>query len=283
MGVGLMVGCKGCRQQQKQEVVVEQQPQPIKEKATRLAYTLPSPFEVATIIKQTRAPFKGDLLLPTGMLENFESTAKQALALGIYAADLGYCVLFDQTQLSLRYMSVVKELINRLGISGAVDETVMRRVESNITKRDSVLDIVSEALARADLYLKENELDHISALVLAGGWIEAFYLATSTAVATGSPQLAEHAGEQKVSFRVLKAMLEDFSDKDSFIMALVQDLSEIDSLFSQVEITYSYKPAEVDSARRIVIINTVSKVSIDRQTVEALNRAVSRIRNKITV
>ena len=54
----------------------------------------------------------------------------------------------------------------------------MKRFQGNMENRDSLLIMVSQLNSLSDEYLKENESEDVSALILYGGWVESLYFTT---------------------------------------------------------------------------------------------------------
>ena len=96
----------------------------------------------------------------------------RSLNLGIYGADLGYVSMYNQTQDAIGYLAAVKQLADKLGVYAAFDTGTMKRIESNIANKDSMLVLVGIAYRASDAYLKTNKRTEISSLILTGGWIE---------------------------------------------------------------------------------------------------------------
>ena len=59
----------------------------------------------------------------------------------------------------------------------------------------------------ADQYLKNNDRDDVSALVLVGGWVESLYLTVSDAAALKDAAMVNRIGEQKNTLNALIQLL----------------------------------------------------------------------------
>src|SRR5687768_11415383 len=60
-------------------------------------FSIPSPFQTATLIKNSGAPFNSSLLNPVGNKDNYSTNFHKALNLGIYGADMGYLTIYEKT------------------------------------------------------------------------------------------------------------------------------------------------------------------------------------------
>ena len=145
------------------------------------------------------------------MWKNIQPIKAKPLNLGIYTTDLSFASLFDQAQTSLKYMDATKKLATEMGISDAIDEETMKRLEQNLNKRDVVMDIISETFLNSSSYLKENDQQDVAAMVLVGGWIEGLYIGTQ--MIGNHPvkgnKLVDRIAEQKLSFSIVERMLQD--------------------------------------------------------------------------
>ena len=129
-------------------------------KTRNIFYNIPSPMETAALLKKA-------------------NTAQDER---LYDASVN-----NQTQESMFFTSCAKKLADRLGVSNAFDDATLERMEKNMNNRDSLLSIISETYWTVDAYLKENERDNISALMIAGGWVEGLYIATQVSRVKATP------------------------------------------------------------------------------------------------
>src|SRR5690554_6774188 len=127
------------------------------QKIQEIFYTIPSPMEMASLLKKTGTGYETSLLNDIKNVVKYTSSKRQALNLGIYGADLSYASIFNQNQEAIIYLSCAKQLSDKLGVTNAFNNETMDRIESNIENRDSLLDIISDSFYTLDAYLKEND------------------------------------------------------------------------------------------------------------------------------
>src|SRR5512139_2124040 len=101
------------------------------DKAKKIFYSLPSPLETAMLLKSAGISYNEMILNDLANVDKYSTNKSKALNLGIYTTDLSFASLFDQAQTSLKYMDATKKLANDMGISDAVDEETMKRLEQN--------------------------------------------------------------------------------------------------------------------------------------------------------
>ncbi len=143
------------------------------------------------------------------MSELLFTNFSKALNLGIYGADLGYVIVYDQTQDAIAYLKTTKQVSDDLGLVGVFNEDIINRFTKNIGNKDSLLVLTSDAFRMGDAYLKDNDRMDVSALILAGGWIESLYLATNISKAKPNEDITNRIAEQKLSFQASKNCLQE--------------------------------------------------------------------------
>ena len=115
------------------------------EKLKKIFRAAPSPMETARIVQKTGAQFDEKNLHSAMAAGNYVTSDKQAINLGIYGADLSYATIFEENAISISYLDVVKSLASELGIGDVLGYDMIERAESNRTRQDSLVSIVSEA------------------------------------------------------------------------------------------------------------------------------------------
>jgi hypothetical protein len=236
--VTLLSACGGTQPQQ-DPLVVDQQDTTVQStrarKTRNIFYNIPSPMETAALLKKAGAQYNGKILNDVKNVDLYTSASKQALNLGIYGADLSYASVFNQTQESMFYSAASRKLADRLGVTTAFDDATLERMERNMNNRDSLLNIISETYWEMDAYLKENGRDNISALLIAGGWVEGLYIASQVALTSDSPEMRQRIAEQKLSLQDLLSLLETY-DQDDVLRPVHADLKALEQLFAPVQL-----------------------------------------------
>ena len=243
---------------------------------------IPSPLELSSIIKNAGATYDNSVLNPSEYVSNYVTSGSQALNLGVYGADLSYSSIFEQTQETSKYFMAAKELADELGITSAFGKSTVDRIQNNLNNRDSLIAIISDSYWEADAYLKENSRSNTSALVIAGGWIEALYISTKLADITDSnSEIISRIGEQKLTLNNLIPMLEKFSGDD--VDEVVASLKDLQETFMGVEITYERKESTTNSETQLTTIQTTSKINIDEEQLASISDKIESIRTNIVM
>lgn len=182
-------------------------------KAKQVFYALPSPIETAYLIQSTGVPYTSDFANPVSNSTNYSTTMQKALNFGVYGADLSYASLFNQTQTTIEYMATTKKMAEELGILEFVNEDIITRIENNINERDSLMEIITDGFVGASEYLKESGRAEVAAMIVAGGWIEGLYLATSlTQLTPNNNRLVDLVIDQRLSLSILVKLLSNYHD-----------------------------------------------------------------------
>lgn len=249
--------------------------------AKKIFYALPSPIETAIILKSAGAKYNEDLMNPTQNVENYTTNQAMALNLGIYTTDLSFASLFDQTQASINYMEAAREMANGLGILDAINNNTMMMLEENINNRDVIMDIISETFMSTSAFLKENDREALSAVVLVGGWVEGLFISTQLIqeeVNLEENKLAVRTMEQKLSLDIVKRLLELYQEHPDVapLIVLIDDLSRT---FDKVEIKSTPVNVEMSEGDQPANLKSVNEVTFSPQTFLELKEKVKTIRS----
>jgi hypothetical protein len=252
----VLVSCESNDTSQEQQVIETDTQQDESEsqraaKVKKIFYTIPSPVEMASIIKKSGAPFDKSKLKDVNNANNYTGAKSQALNLGMYGADLSYASMFDQNQESIYYLSATQKLAKDLGVEDAIDNGVYERMNNNMENRDSLLQIVSEAYWSLNGYLKKDGREEISALVIAGGWVEGLHLACSH-LTPENLELKNRIAEQKYALKDLIALMKTYEDKE-VLTTVIADLESVQSIFDGIKINKGKTETSQDESGTTVI------------------------------
>ena len=240
-------------------------------------FSIPSPIQTAYLIKSSGSNYNKDMLNTPSRVTNYSNNFKKALNMGVYGADLGYVTLYDQTNDAISFLTAVKSLGDDLGISSAFDLSLLERFEKNVGNQDSLLVLVSDAYRSSDRYLKNNKQNDLGGLILAGGWIESLYFATNTAEMTSNKDIIKRIGEQKTTVYNLIKLLAPYYNQPEFA-SLIDDLVELQELFSEVKSTYNFVEPTLDISNRTTTINSTTDINITDEQVSAISEKIMQIR-----
>ncbi len=243
-------------------------------------FSVPSPIQTALLIQKVGSTYNASLLNSPKNTTKYSSNYQKAVNLGVFGADLGYVTIYEQTQDAISFLTAVNSLADDLGVMGAFDRTLLERFEKNLGNKDSLLVLVTDAYQGADAYLKNNERNDVGALILAGGWIETLWFATNVANQTQNADVIRRIGEQKNTLNNLIKILTPYYSKSEFA-GLVDQLMDLNEVFTQVTNTYTYVQPTVDEKNKITTINSTSEVVVTKEQLKLISEKISAIREKI--
>ena len=246
-----------------------------------LVESMPTPSEIPYLLQTTGAEFNESLINPREKADQYASiTNKAALNLGIYAADIGYLISYEKTQDAIDYLNSAKSLADGLGIIGSFDLEVLEQFEKNISNKDSVTRLLDRTVKKTEQYLRDDNRNKLSAMVVAGSFIEG--LAISTGVVKTYPKdllptdaknliltpIIQLVLKQKASVSQLVKML-NVVEQDDNIKAILTDLKALEAEYAAINIDEQIRS------------NKANMVLSDKNLVEITN-IVERLRKSIT-
>jgi hypothetical protein len=250
-------------------------------RAQNVFYSIPSPIETTSLLKGAGAKYNSSYLNPIDNVSKYSTAAARALNLGVYGTDLSFTSIFDQTQESMLYLRCTNKLATSLGISGAFDEATTSRIEANLENRDSLLTIISDSYWNADSYLKENGQPGVSALIIAGGWIEGLYIATQIANATKNEDIITRIGEQKISLDNLVGLLDTYKTTNDGVNSTFLQLQELKTIYDGIEVKSAETEVSTDKKEGVTTIDNKSSYKLSPEQLKAISEKCAQIRNKI--
>ena len=243
-------------------------------------FSIPSPIQTAFLIKNSGAAYSKEILNPASKSSDYSTNISKALNLGIYGADLGYVTIYDQTQDAIGYLNSAKKLADELGVSGAFDTKTIERFQKNLGNKDSMLVLVGVAYRSSDSYLKNNDRNDVSGLVLAGGWLESLYFATNVYKTKPNEDVKRRIAEQKSSLQSLIKLLTQYYSQPEYT-EFIDNLNDLATVFDGVEFKYTYEKPTTDAEKKLTTINSKSEVNITPEQIESISQKVKSIRSQI--
>lgn len=227
-------------------------------------YNMYLTVELSTLLENEGAEYEENLLNPVERAKEYITSSEKALNLGVYAVDLSYARVFEQYQKAGSYFSAMYRLSEELGIPENYLYSTSDRLEKNISNKDSLNKIANEVYVAVDNYLKENEREHASALIVLGGWVEALYIAANVFDLDNENEdyeYMERIAEQQYSLEKLIELLEQFKDDETIAEMLVM-LKDLKPTFDEFSVDEQNIRESVDK-------------------LQAINEKITQIRRKI--
>lgn len=208
---------------------------------------IPSPVGMINDLSGWGVDYNSGLLNDPKKANNYKDEFSKAVTLGIYNIDMAYGMVNNQGQDVMKYMKTVMMQSDALGLKGAVDRMIGKRAESNLSNKDSLLNILSDIFVKSDSYLRTNERVYTATSVFAGTWVEGLYLTCKIGEAVTTPEAKAKAykcvWDQRFYLKNLTDLLEDYKDKKEAV-ALNNDLKAI---HKEIEVIKDAK--DIDDAK----------------------------------
>jgi hypothetical protein len=213
-------------------------------------YLLPSPLLIATIFKNAGLNYYPNLAAPIKDVGQFTTAYDRSINMGIYSADLSYCVLNKQTQDATNYLNVVQGLAGKMGFGAVFGQSMLNRFKSNIDNTDSLAQVIGDLQMGTDSYLEANKEKYIGVLAFTGAWIESMYVGSKVYEKGKSNNVSSRISEQINILDNLLKLLNKYQAQDSHIPALAKDLQGIQDTYAAYSEVKNYNP---DSDKSIAL------------------------------
>ncbi|MCU0435760.1 MAG: hypothetical protein MUC87_20035 [Bacteroidia bacterium] len=240
---------------------------------------VPSPGEMFAFMKQAGSGnASADLLNSPDNEKKYETKKAQALNMGIYSSDLLYCCTFSNN-LSNRvaqYFGTTMRMSEKLQVTTNLTEKDKERISKNVGNADSLVAISNDLYLSSFDNLDANGRGADLSLMLAGGWVEALYLMSSSVKDFDKDKAAaERIADQKHSLDNLVEYMAKHEDNADVKATLVQ-LGELKGLFDAL--ASSKQDGGMKSTNGKRVLGGGNKTSITKEQFEAIKAKVTEIR-----
>ncbi|MBD80777.1 MAG: hypothetical protein CL840_17815 [Crocinitomicaceae bacterium] len=234
-----------------QEAVVEEV-QVETEDTEEADFIIPSALQIHTIFKSSGLKYIDGITNAPDNTSKYLSKFEKLLNFGVYSADMFYCVLNDQTQLSTQYLKSIRTLSDETGMSGIFNSApILERFEANIGNKDSVISIMLEFQEKTDVLIAENNEEHTAMVIFTGAWLEGMYIGLDAARNSDNEMLRERLIEQMTILPNLIKGLDiqpnkndQTKDLQAKIVALSDYFGSIEGLKGEDEYSYDVSVLE---------------------------------------
>lgn len=245
--------------------------------------SIPSPLEMSFLIKKIGSEYDLQYLNASENVEKYADSYKKALNLGVYGSDLAYTNIYKQNQDGLAYLGNVRGLAKDLSIDQFFDSDVLTNLIKNSENLDSLLIITTSNFEKINLHLQSQKREHLSALLLTGGWIEGLSLACHVYQDKPNGELKDKIGEQKSGLEQLLQLLK-YYEQDPKIQPLIEGLVELKSEFDErvkIEIIEGEPELVEQDGLMMVIDNSETVINFSEEDLKFITEKVQKIRNEI--
>lgn len=253
--------------------------QPASDEIKEIIYSMYLPTDMADVFEQSGTNYDPDLPAPIDESTLFQEQEKIAIMLGVYGVDITYMKLLGQSGSASQYYKVIEQLSKSIGIPPSIFQRSSQRMEKYFNDEDSLASVIEDIYSQSDSYFKESGQDHLAALSLAGGWIEAMYIGSSILAAdSGNYLLAERILQQKYSLNSIYTLLSNHQESLS-IKGYLLLLKKLRNLYNEVEIRYQKEGFSVDTTQKKLQAYSAN-ISYEANTMNQLLTAIPMIRKE---
>ena len=248
-----------------------------------IVQNIASPVEIASILQSMQVPFSAGYLAPTREADKLTTNFQKAVMLGIYGADLGYLNIYEKTGNSVEVLSTIKRLADGLRVGQYFDFETLKRLSLSKSNLDSLLFLSVNSYNQIDRYLRDNDRGSISALMIAGVWIEGQYFATQVALNNSDEILRDRIGEQKIILGDLLMLLRPYSTSSSEYQTLYGMMENMSRKYADVRVSYRLgepETAEVDG-RLVMVQHEESIVEMSDAQLAEIAEMSKEVRNTL--
>jgi hypothetical protein len=209
--------------------------QEIEKEVKEFVYPLPTSFEVTEMLNRIGAAYILSLSNPASNAGKYITEKSQALNLGVYGADLSYASTYRQRQETMDFMAASKKLIEELSISAAIDPEIVNKIEQSADDKDALVQLITESFYNTYAFLQKNERGGVSAIIMAGSWVEAMYISTNISEDTfNNKEMVKIVMDQKETLaKLLEIMAKDAINDN--VKEVMQDLQPVKALFDTLD------------------------------------------------
>jgi hypothetical protein len=254
------------------------------EQVTETFFQVPSPGEMLTFIKMVGGKNNKNtsFLNSPDNQKNYTDNKLKSLNFGIYSCDLSYCSIFEIGSEALKYFKTVKQLGDQIGVSSAIKPEILKRLEGNLGNPDSLSVITDDVYFSSFQTLEDGKQGPTLSLVVAGGWLESLYIATSLSKYEANSPIVERLADQKYTLDNLVEFLKKYEKDDANVAAVVKDFTELQSEFNKIaEKDASAAKASNDKGKTIIGGGKELVLSADQYN--AIVTKIKTIRNSYTL
>ena len=224
------------------------------EETNNVFYSLPSPLQIASIFKKSGLKYQDGITSNVKDPSKYTTNLLKSINLGIYSADLSYCVLNKQNQEAMNYMKLCRQLADNLGMGSVFEQNdLSKRFEKNLGNEDSLAYIIAELQMVTDMYLEENQQPQITAIVFSGAWIESMHLGSKLYEKSKDKSMSIKLSEQMTILGSIINALKVVKDKDPAISSLIDDVQAIKNIYDKLPSVTS-NPVSVDDEEKEITL-----------------------------
>ncbi len=246
--------------------------------------SLPSPIEMAALIKSSGVPFSRNYLANTEDVDDFETNFKKALGLGVLSADLGYLNVYAKNNEIVNVLASIRKISDDLSVGQFFDFHTLKKIATTGNDLDTLIFLSQTSFRDMDNHLRKMRRSNLSALMVTGVWVEGLYLVTQIVKKDeGNSDLKETIGQQKASLGILNKVVQSYKELDKNFAELAADINKLQQIYEQITIEETegeIKTIQVDG-QPVVTTTGESILKMTDEQLTTIIRLTENIREKL--
>ena len=238
--MAMVIGFASCnsssKKSQKAETV-QIEKQEVETKVREFVYPLPTSYEIVKMLNKIEASYIFDLASNPANADKYSTEKSLALNLGIFGGDLSYASTYNQKQETINFIDASKKMLEGLDLQAAVSEDLPKQIEANEDNKEALVELITNSFYDTYDFLHKSNRAPVSALVMAGAWVEGLYIATHISEETfNSKEMVEIILKQKEPLLKLMEILTEYK-ADQSVAETIEDLSTMSNIYAGIEST----------------------------------------------
>jgi hypothetical protein len=235
----LFTACTGAKKGKKadQLELTQIEKAAVEEEVREFVYPLPTSYEIVEMLNKIEAAYIFDLTNNPMNADKYFTEKSKAVNLGVYGGDLSYASTYNQKQETIDFIEASRKLLEGLDLQAAVREDLPEKVEANENNKEVLIQLITDSFYDTYEFLHKNNRAPISALIMAGAWVEGVYIATHISEETfNSVEMVEIILKQKDPLVKLMKIMDDYKT-DEGVAETINDLSVLAEIYDEIEAT----------------------------------------------
>jgi hypothetical protein len=206
----------------------------IKQEIQDYAYPINSVFEITNMLISIDASYIIGITNSPDNVEKYLSEQSKAYNLGVYTADLAYSTTYNEKAEIQRFFKATESLASSLSITSAFDKDLANQIESNIDKKDKLVEVITKMSQDAYSYLNKQGRPELSYVILSGIVFEGLYLTSHLSASTyQNPEIVKVFLLQKEPLIKLEKLME--GNNSDLTKKVFADVKKLNAVYAEVE------------------------------------------------
>jgi hypothetical protein len=243
-------------------------------------YSMGLPVEMSRVFKKLDAVYDDRILNPVENVNNYSSSSKAAINLGVYGVDFSYAKMFDQNQKAYEYLSNLHKLSRQMGIPEDFFGEAADQVEKSFNKQDTLLEVVRDVYIKTDRYLKKSDQGVAAAFIMLGGWMESLYIATEIYENdTSNKAVLARIAKQKYSLNSLVSFLYNYQG-DMVMAKYIMMLKLLKDSYDKVAMISTNNSMSIDTTSKSISNQQVT-IHYSKETMKDIIKIIRSFRHEL--